>query len=293
MANDQFPGGSRRLWWLAAIAYGLANILLHEPANDIAKRLVVVLGLQLFLWSTRAFFLAGAVLVLFLCRHLLRDSQTVRRLLIFIPFAAALDLSLVIYPSERIHYPQYAILTWMAFKAGGQALPAVLLSFIFGYLDEANQHWVLYANDPIAYFDWNDVVLNLLAALGGLVLLPQENVRKVPTKRILAAAGAWTLGMSLLVFLLNPDPYLMRSQKTDSFWLVSSVKTHYHVLTATEGTILLGVVLIVTAGLYWPDRSRAPAVAIPLLAEEGWLRRAERRRRRGGAKREPDRAKPQ
>ncbi|PYS19651.1 MAG: hypothetical protein DMG17_01680 [Acidobacteria bacterium] len=221
MANDQFPGGSRRLWWLAAIAYGLANILLHEPANDIAKRLVVVLGLQLFLWSTRAFFLAGAVLVLFLCRHLLRDSQTVRRLLIFIPFAAALDLSLVIYPSERIHYPQYAILTWMAFKAGGQALPAVLLSFIFGYLDEANQHWVLYANDPIAYFDWNDVVLNLLAALGGLVLLPQENVRKVPTKRILAAAGAWTLGMSLLVFLLNPDPYLMRSQKTDSFWLVS------------------------------------------------------------------------
>src|SRR2546426_6803926 len=149
MANDQFPGGSRRLWWLAAIAYGLANILLHEPANDIAKRLVVVLGLQLFLWSTRAFFLAGAVLVLFLCRHLLRDSQTVRRLLIFIPFAAALDLSLVIYPSERIHYPQYAILAWMAFKAGGQALPAVLLSFIFGYLDEANQHWVLYANDPI------------------------------------------------------------------------------------------------------------------------------------------------
>src|SRR5947209_19873425 len=100
MANDQFPGGSRRLWWLAAIAYGLANILLHEPANDIAKRLVVVLGLQLFLWSTRAFFLAGAVLVLFLCRHLSRDSQTVRRLLIFIPFAAALDLSLVIYPSE-------------------------------------------------------------------------------------------------------------------------------------------------------------------------------------------------
>ena len=149
----------------------------------------------------------------------------------------------------------------------------------------------LYANDPIAYFDWNDVVLNLLAALGGLVLLPQENVRKVPTKRILAAAGAWTLGMSLLVFLLNPDPYLMRSQKTDSFWLVSSVKTHYHVLTATEGTILLGVVWIVTAGLYWPDRSRAPA--IPLLAEEGWMRRAKRRRRRGGAKREPDRAKPQ
>src|SRR5437867_1445327 len=194
MANDQFPGGSRRLWWLAAIAYGLANILLHEPANDIAKRLVVVLGLQLFLWSTRAFFLAGAVLVLFLCRHLSRDSQTVRRLLIFIPFAAA---------------------------------------------------------------------------------------------------GSWTLGMSLLVFLLSPDPYLMRSQKTDSFWLVSSVKTHYHVLTATESTILLGVVLIATAGLYWPDRSRAPAVAIPLLAEEGWLRRAERRRRRSGAKREPDRAKPQ
>ncbi len=69
--GDQPPAGSRRLWWLAAIAYGLANIFLHEPANDIAKWLVVVLGLQPFLWSTRIFFLAGAVLVLFLCRHLL------------------------------------------------------------------------------------------------------------------------------------------------------------------------------------------------------------------------------
>src|SRR5947209_13860242 len=112
MANDQFPGGSRRLWWLAAIAYGLANILLHEPANDIAKRLVVVLGLQLFLWSTRAFFLAGAVLVLFLYRHLLRDSQPVRRLLVFIPFPPALALSLVICPRARIPYPHYPLFAW-------------------------------------------------------------------------------------------------------------------------------------------------------------------------------------
>src|SRR5947207_14572339 len=113
MANDRLPGGSRRLWWLAAIAYGLANILLHEPANEIAKRLVVVLGLQLFLWSTRAFFLAGAILALFLCRHLLRDSETVRRHLVLIPFVTALDLCLVIYPSLRHHSPAYQIPAWL------------------------------------------------------------------------------------------------------------------------------------------------------------------------------------
>ena len=122
-------------------------------------------------------------------------------------------------------------------------------------MDEVNQHWVLYANDPIAYFDWNDIVLNLMAALAGLMLLSRKNVRKVALNKIVATAAIWILAVSLLVFLLDPDPYLMRSQKTDSFWLLSGVKTHYHVLTASEGASLLGVILILVGGLYWPKNS--------------------------------------
>jgi hypothetical protein len=262
--TDLKPASNYRpyLWWVAALAWGVANILFHKQANDVARRLVVVMGLQVFLWSTRAAFLGGAVFVLVFRRNFYRDSQIFKRLLIFVPLAAALDLCLVIYPSERIHYPQYAVLTWLAYKATGQAFPAALMSFIFGYVDEANQHWMLYANDPTAYFDWNDIVLNLIAALAGLVLLPQaarvSNLSNLPTRTIAAAAAAWALGISLLVFLLNPDPYLMRNQKGDSFWRKSGVETHYHVLTASEGAILLGVILIITGGFYWPDRPRPP-----------------------------------
>src|SRR5215471_14225293 len=161
------------MWWLAAIAYGVANIVFHEQVNQIFEWLARVMGISLFLWSMRLSALAGAIFVLIFRRNFLKEPGTLKRLLIFIPVGVVLDLSLVIYASERIHYPQYAILTLIAYKAIGKSLPAALFSYVVGYVDEAHQHWVLYANDPIAYFDWNDIVLNLLGAIAPLLLLPE------------------------------------------------------------------------------------------------------------------------
>src|SRR3989304_7259919 len=99
------------VWGLFAIAFGLGNILFHEQANDMARRLVGLLGLSLFLWSTRLLALTGAIAVLFfLRRSFSRTPARLKKLLVFIPLALTLDLSLVVYPSERIHYLQYALL---------------------------------------------------------------------------------------------------------------------------------------------------------------------------------------
>jgi hypothetical protein len=238
------------MWWLAAIAYGVANVIFHEQVNQIFEWLARVMGISLFLWSMRLSALAGAIVVLGLRRKFFKEPGTLKRVLIFIPLGMALDLSLVIYASERIHYPQYAILTWVAYKATGAPLPAALFSFVVGYVDEGYQHWVLYAKESIAYFDWNDIVLNLLGVLSALVILPRAATRKVRYGKMVTASVLWILSMSLLVLLLNPDPVLMRAHKDASFWLTSNIKTHYHVLNTLEGTILLGIMWIITIGYF-------------------------------------------
>ena len=233
------------MWWLVAIAYGVANIIFHEQVNQIFEWLAKVMGISLFLWSMRLSAVAGGVVVLALRRKFLKEPGALKRVLIFVSLGMALDLSLVIYASERIHYPQYAILTWIAYKAIGAPVPAALFSFVFGYIDEAYQHWVLYAKQSIAYFDWNDIVLNLLGALSALVLMPRETLQHVRYKKMTAAAISWILLMGALVFLLKPDRVLMRAHSDTSFWLTSNIKTHYHVLNTLEGTILLGLIWII------------------------------------------------
>ena len=243
------------LWWLVVIAYGIANIFLHKQVNLVAARLIDLMGLSQFMWTTRILILAGALVILFFRRNFLRNPARLKRVLIFISLGVVFDLSFVIYASERVHYPQYALLTWIAYHAIGKPLPAALLSFLFGYLDEAHQHWIIYANDPTAYFDWNDNFLNLLGAVSTLLLLPEGIIRRVARRKIFAAIGIWVLAMSLLILLFNPDAPLMRDHHSNSFWLTSGIQTHYHVLNALEGTILLGVAWIIIIGYYWPDKS--------------------------------------
>jgi len=184
------------MWWLLLAACGFGNILFHEEANEMAEQLVQLLGLSLFLWSTRLLALTGIAALFFLRRSFLRNRTRLKNLAIFVPLALTLDLSLIIYPSERIHYLQYGLLTWIAYKVIGKALPAVLIAFVFGYVDEAHQYWVLYAHDPSVYFDWNDIVLNLMAAIAALLLLLPEAKpeRNMPKKHIFIAMVLWDRG---------------------------------------------------------------------------------------------------
>ncbi len=257
------------VWWLLLVTGGVGNILFHERANDMARQLVRLMGLSPFLWTTRVVALMGAVAVLFFFRRGLNRTR-IRNLAIFIPIALTLDLSLIIYPSERIHYLQYGLLTCIAYKAIGRALPAALMGFIIGYLDEAHQYWVLYANDPTVYFDWNDVVLNLMAALAALVVLlptPQPD-RSLPKQAILIALAAWILMIGALIFALNPDQYLFGNQNKSLFWTITGIDTRYHPLTAFEGAIILGMFLITTIGYYWPPRSVPDQQPSPSFAFE-------------------------
>jgi hypothetical protein len=252
------------MWWMFLVVGGVGNILFHERANQVAVRLVRVLGVSLFLSSTRALAVVSTIVILlFMRRRFLISRRKIRDLAIVLSLGLVLDLSLIIYPSERIHYLEYGLLTWIAYKAIGKTLPAVLMAFLFGYVDEAHQYWVLYAHDPNVYFDWNDIILNLMAAIAALVLLlpEEEPERAMPKQHVVVASLVWIVAMALLVFRLNPDQYLFGNQSRSSFWITSGVETHYHVLNAMEGTIILGIILSSTVAYYWPREVRESEVS--------------------------------
>jgi hypothetical protein len=235
---------------------------MHKQGNLMAGRFSEFVGMQTYLLTTRVVAIAGAFLVLaVLARNLVRNPKKLKTLLLFIPIALTIDLSLVVIPIERIHYPQYGFLTWLAYKAIGNPLAAVMFAFVAGYVDETYQYFNLYADDRFVYFDWNDIMLNLMSAIGVLLFfLPaQEPVETHPKKHVLAAMAFWILTAGLLVLVMDPDRYLMGNQGQDRFWIRSTIDTTYHVLTTLEGSIFVGLVLILTVGAYLPRRSRIPA----------------------------------
>ena len=247
------------MWRLFFVTYGLGIILLHRQANLLAGRLIEFLGLPSYLLSTRLLASAGAVTTLvFLGKNLskLKDRARLKELLIFVPAALTLDLSFISVPIERIHYPQYGLLTWIGYKATGKPFNAAVMAFVIGIADEAHQYWVLYANDRIVYFDWNDVVLNLIGVLAALLFfLPREPASKAPKKYLFAAIVLWILTVNLLVLLLNPDRYLFRDDPykgSSSFWITSNINTTYHVMNSSQGLTFLGLVLILIIGYWFP-----------------------------------------
>ena len=134
---------------------------------------------------------------------------------------------------------------------------AVMIAFVVGHVDEAFQYWVLYADDRFVYFDWNDIILNLTAAVGVFLFFmpPAEPARRFSKKQILAAVGAWVVSVGLVTWLWNPDRWLLGNQ-SDAFWIVTNIETTYHVMKAHEGLLVLGTFLIVAVGYYFPGRSR-------------------------------------
>jgi len=161
---------------------------------------------------------------------------------------------LMVNAVEAIHYLQYAVLVLLLAQVFGRALPAFFLAIVIGVIDEWYQLYVLHPSwQP--YLDYNDLVLNTIGALAGLIVL-----RAVSTKP--EAAREWLIWalcplVVLVLFqvdflalypdggrwVLNrwnyPDPASFSSRWMDTGW-----GNHWFMLSWVEGFVL-------TWGLPW------------------------------------------
>jgi hypothetical protein len=247
---------SRWLFRILLIVYVLSTLLLHKRGNDLAGSFVITYGGARYREGVRVLSIAvGAIILPFLIRNLWQDRVRLKYLAALMPLALLIDQTMMSVPLERIHYVQYGALTWLCYGAFGQPFAAALMAFLIGYIDEAHQFWVLYAGDPIQYFDWNDISLNLLGVLGTLFLfLPRQPVRPLAIKRLVTAVAIWVIGVVLLVGYYRPDRYLFRDdpyKDSTSFWIAATDRS-YHVMNASQGMIFLGVVWIAVGSFYMP-----------------------------------------
>jgi hypothetical protein len=74
---------------------------------------------------------------------------------------------LMSYPTEVVHYLQFGILAGLLALVFRRVSPAFVLTATFGILDEAYQYWWLHRAWGV-YYDFNDVLLNVIAAALGL-----------------------------------------------------------------------------------------------------------------------------
>jgi len=170
--------------------------------------------------------------------------------------------------TEAIHFPQYALLGMVLLPLTRRVTETITWVTLFGAFDEAWQYWVLSNQIDFVYFDFNDIILNLLGGAFGvllaLVLLHEavgvtdsgygwrdysrSTAFRATAAFVVVGAALWLAGR-LAVF---PDPaawiVLARSGPRATFWETSYWGKTTHVLLPFEGLPLIAVLL----GLYLP-----------------------------------------
>ena len=190
-ASAAAPGAAG--WWLVAAAYFAASCLMH---------------LQFSLWLVRpratpwgqhalsalvpaAAALGGLLLGAFVIRQVRRSPQPRLLAAAWLLWAAAvfaIDRTLTYSANEYFHYPQYALLAWLLARTldpgRSRWIPGRVLFWttLLGAVDELLQYlWITasYSN----YFDFNDVLTNLVAAVAGVLVYYGAAARPAPPAR--------------------------------------------------------------------------------------------------------------
>ena len=264
---------------LLLLVYIPLSIFAHDPVQD------------LFLWlqqtspssyrwviNTAAGVTLGVVTIWILA-HIRRGLRRDVKLAYWILSLAAVAVSyyyLVAVGSETIHYLQYALLVVPLYAFTASYRETFLWATLISLIDEGYQYWWL-KRDWGIYFDFNDLVLNQVGALLGLVIifstvaaapLVAERLHRPPPRTL--GAPALLISLALLIAglamsaagLIQPYPgaretepllLLNRSPPQPDFWWSDEwSEKEFHILSPAEGLVLMLILALVVLPL---DRS--------------------------------------
>ena len=278
LARNRLPAG-----FLAA-AYSAVLIFGHGGASRISDRITDSLTRVLFNRIITALLLAVLVLLVLCLVNNCRRFRANRCAILFPAATALLAVAgfntLMVTNIESIHFPLYALLAVPVCALTRKFGAAVLWTTLLGALDEAYQYFWLYRNLKTVYFDFNDVVLNLIGAGMGVTVIYLWSGGRNPLadkgRRPSTPGEPWLFlpaALGLLLFLavmagpvhLYPDAaasgqalVLSRAPAPADFWTRFPWGKTCHFLNPLEGLLLVqGLVLFY--GLL--DRNHGEAVS--------------------------------
>ena len=249
---------------LLALAFFLAVVALHDEVTRLAinmRRTMSVDSYNLFFsMATLTGFLLWLVT---LWRHMRKPGSIIVVGFFLLPtlFLTGLFFAFALtYSIEAVHFFQYAILAVLLFPLVKSYGATVFWATLLGVLDEIYQYVIL--TPTFHYFDFNDILLNLLGAgiavvsirlmTGGRFTRKQQWKGYLPvfTAALLIAAAFVTLYLMNYIrwypaagtetprwFAINRTPAL------ESFWIKAYEGKLLHILGPWEGIALLAVLM--------------------------------------------------
>ena len=162
--------------------------------------------------------------------------------------------TLLVVNVEIIHFVQYAILAFLLFPLFNNYRDTLFYAMLFAMIDEGYQYFVL-APLRTDYFDFNDVIIDLIGAALGLFLYWVSGIKEASIHNKWFQTPTF-IGFSILVFsgtiayltgvlAIYPTesetqaPILLIRKIQESFWTIIHPNVKFHVVQPLEGVLIL------------------------------------------------------
>ncbi len=264
---------SRSPWLnsLILVGYFLLVVLPHELLGVAISKAFKSYSRDFYNNTVIFLFLVGSILLVFIIAKQIRKSVEKTKLFTYLFFHTLLiGLSfyyLIIVNIECIHFIQYAMFAILAYPLLRNFLDVVLLSLMASIIDEAYQYFYL-SPQRTNYFDFNDIVLDLIGAGTGIIILYIYTYRSKKKKSIrpmtvLFAVFSTLIALAFFFKLLWVNPtvdsvelWTLIRIPEESFWTFLNFDIVYHVLKPWEGLILVAFLSIFYLSIEFPRRKQ-------------------------------------
>lgn len=162
---------------------------------------------------------------------------------------------LLVVNVEIIHFVQYAFLALLLFPLLNNYRDTLFYATILAVIDEGYQYFYL-APLRTDYFDFNDIIIDLIGAAMGLFLYWASGIRSIKSERKWFQTATF-IGFAVLTTVTiiaylsgqlavypveggtNP-PILLIRKIQESFWTIIHPNVKFHVVQPLEGLLILG-----------------------------------------------------
>jgi len=257
---------------LLITVYYLLVVLMHEQISNFFIQLVEGVKRNVY---QRAVLSVGLVFLVIYVFFIIRNIiiRQWKRSIIFYLFFTLVFVVLsfqviIVHNVETIHFAQYAGLAILLYPIVKRFGDTVFWCTILGAIDETYQYLVL---NPLGtdYFDFNDIVLNLIGGGLGVLLLFSTGFYIFRTERkawykslVNIALIVLTIAIGILLLTSTIQYYpaedgtaghlILIKEQLDGFWKeVPSLNTRFHVLRP-----LYGMIIIILLGLFYSSMDR-------------------------------------
>jgi len=252
-----FLSKNRGINILIVVVYFSCVVLPHEWFGNQIVKLFENFSRQTYQMATLVVALLFIAAYLFYLYRLLRNNYnflTVSLLIVLLTLTALSYPLLIIHYIEAIHYLQYAVLAFLLFPLFRNYYKLLFWGLMFSFADEGYQYFYLNP-DGTKYFDFNDIILNQLGlvygllpiAIKGSVLLVRKKLRGFLPELI-------TIGLIVIVIIvfcfidllsIYPDdtiPFNLVRELPGSFWTeIKHLGVNYHIVLPLEGLIIITI----------------------------------------------------